>query len=97
MSYGRPGPAACSAAGRFVPAGGQAGTGEDLADVVQRDDHLIAPVQGRAFLPVQQDAPVLLGGDHPAGELDLAVLLTEQDLDGGVESQGEGGEFRGGE
>jgi hypothetical protein len=76
---------------------GQGGAGEDLADVVKRDDHLLDPVQGCVLLPVQQDAPVLLGGDSQAGELDLGGLRAEQDLDGGVESQGEGGQFGGGE
>ena len=64
---------------------GQDGALEDLADVVQRDDQVLEPVQGRV-LPVQQDAAVLLRGDGPAGELDRVVLGAEQGLDGGVES-----------
>src|SRR5262249_53148565 len=64
---------------------GQDGALEDLADVVQRDDQFLEPVQG-GVLPVQQDAAVLLRGDGPAGQLDRVVLGAEQGLDGGVES-----------
>ena len=63
---------------------GQAGPLEDLADVVERDDQFLEPVQRGVVLPVQQDAAVLLGSDGPAGLLDLPALGAEQGLDGGV-------------
>ena len=50
---------------------GQGGALEDLADIVQRDDQFLEPVQRRVLLPVQQDATVLLRGNGPAGEFDL--------------------------
>src|SRR3984957_6277814 len=76
---------------------GQAWPPEDLADVVERDDQFLEPVKRGVVLPVQQDAAVLLGGDGPAGQLDLPALGAEQGLDGGVESQGQRGELGGGE
>ena len=56
-----------------------------------------SPSRGVSFCLFKQGAAVLLGGDGPAGQLDLIVLGAEQGLDGGVESQGQGGEFGGGE
>lgn len=76
---------------------GQGGAVEDLADVAQRDDQLLQPIQRAIVFPVQQGATVLLAGDGPAGQLDLVVLAAEQGLDGGVEYQGQGGELGGGE
>src|SRR6185437_2134835 len=76
---------------------GQARPLEDLADVVERDDQFLEPVQRGVVLPVQQDAAVLLGSDGPAGQLDLPALGPEQRLDGGVESEGQRGELGGGE
>ena len=76
---------------------GQAWPLEDFADVVERDDQFLEPVQRGVVLPVQQDAAVLLGGDGPAGQLDLPALGAEQGLDGGVEGEGQRGELRGGE
>jgi hypothetical protein len=52
---------------------------------VQRDDQFLEPVKRGVVLPVQQGAAVLLGGDGPAGQLDLIVLGAEQGLDGGVQ------------
>jgi hypothetical protein len=75
----------------------QGGAREDLADVVQCDDQFLEPVKGGVFFPVQQDAAVLLRADGAAREFDLIVLGAEQGLDGGVQSQGEGGQFRSGE
>jgi SAM-dependent methyltransferase len=76
---------------------GQDGALEDLADVVQRADKFLEPVQGAVVPPVQQGAAVLLGGDGPAGQLDRIVSSAEEGLDGGVEDQGQGGELGGGE
>src|SRR5580700_269080 len=76
---------------------GQAWPLEDLADVVERDDQFLEPVQRSVVLPVQQDAAVLLGSDSPAGQLDLPALGAEQGLDGGVESERQRGELGGGE
>ena len=76
---------------------GQGGAREDFADVMQRDDQFLDPVQRRVLLPAQQDTPVFLGRDGPPGELDLLILRAEQSLDGGVQSQGEGGQLRRGE
>lgn len=76
---------------------GQAWPLEDLADVVERDDQFLQPVQRGVVLPVEQDAAVLLGGDGPAGQLDLPALRAEQGLDGGVQGEGQRGELGGGE
>src|SRR3984957_3094333 len=70
---------------------------KDLADVVERDDQFLEPVQRSVVLPVQQNAAVLLGSDGPAGQLDLPALGAEQGLDGGVESERQRGELGGGE
>src|ERR1700689_861165 len=72
---------------------GQAWPLEDLADVVERDDQFLEPVQRGVILPVQQDAAVFLGDDGPAGQLDLLALGAEQGLDGGIKSEGQRGEF----
>jgi len=75
---------------------GQAWPLEDLADVVERDDQFLEPVQRSVIMPVQQDATVFIGDDGPAGQLDLLVLGAEQGLDGGIKSEGQRGEFGGG-